>query len=116
MICLVGCRVSGMAAISPVLAGREPINLPVGRLARIHFFFFPIADVLLQSRETALCAPVCDIVNAGETHCRPLRCKSVCSPASQREMTEAQITPAGPHFADPLPFWQGLTGGGNSRS
>jgi hypothetical protein len=37
-----------------VILGREPINLPGGRLARVRYA--PIADVLLRSNETTLCA------------------------------------------------------------
>jgi hypothetical protein len=37
-----------------VFLGREPVNLPGERLARVRYA--QIADVLLQSSETTLCA------------------------------------------------------------
>jgi hypothetical protein len=45
---------SAVSAFTRVMLGRESINLPGGRLARVRYA--PIADMLLHSNEMTRCA------------------------------------------------------------
>jgi hypothetical protein len=67
-----------------------------------------LADISWRERQVRF-VPTCDIATAYDIHCRPLR---FADRLGNGRRTEAPITPAGQLFADPLLFWQGLTGGG----